>query len=252
MSEALDIRKLASDGPIERAVPRAMGSIQFGPCEQSYTVGQLAKALAAAQKVMGHAHKDSTNPHFKSKYADLASIREAAAPLAEHGVAVTQQVLSGEGGAIGVRTALMHESGEWMASSAYVVPRDAGPQAAGSVITYLRRYMLAAAAGIAQDDDDGNAGQRGSAPPAPPQKAPPAKPADLPPGLQPATPPSVKALAIEMAKLGIKDHAERIAWISGHLGRQVKSSKETSEAEIQVLIEKAKNGEAPPEPGSNG
>jgi hypothetical protein len=142
-----------------------------------------------------------------------------------------------------------------MASSAYVKPRDEGPQAAGSVVTYLRRYMLAAAACIAQDDDDGNFGQ-GKGKPKKEAAPPPAKQeAPLPPGLTPALPGSVQALAIAMAAMGIKERDARLEWMCGHLGRRVTSSKETSEAEIQMLIVKAKNGEAPPaarQPGEEG
>lgn len=128
--------------------------------DQSPTIGAIAKALAAAQKTMGNAAKDSTNPHFKSKYADLASVRDATAPLADNGIAVTQQVITGQDGVPGIRTVLMHESGEWMGSNAYCRPAQNTPQGLGSVVTYLRRYMLAAAAGIAQEDDDGNVGSQ--------------------------------------------------------------------------------------------
>lgn len=137
--------------------------------EQSPTIAALATALAIAQGEIENASKDSTNPHFNSKYADLASVRAAAKPIYGHGLAIVQQVASKPDGSIGVRTVLTHKSGEWMASRAYVKPDKSGPQAAGSVVTYLRRYMLAAALGIAQEDDDANAATTIRVPrPAPP------------------------------------------------------------------------------------
>jgi hypothetical protein len=126
--------------------------------EQSATVGALAKALAAAQGEMENALKDSDNPFFKSKYADLATIVDTCkGPLSKHGIARYQAVVTARG-IPGVRTQLIHESGEWVAATAFCEPKDGGPQALGSVITYLRRYSLAAAVGVAQDDDDGEAG----------------------------------------------------------------------------------------------
>lgn len=126
--------------------------------EQSATIGALAKALAAAQGEMDNALTEKANPFFKSKYADLAAIVDVCKlPLSNHGIARYQAVITA-GGIPGVRTQLIHESGEWVASTAFCEPKDGGPQALGSVITYLRRYSLAAAVGVAQEDDDGEAG----------------------------------------------------------------------------------------------
>jgi hypothetical protein len=133
-------------------------AISFDEPEQSAEIGQLAEALAASQDEMGNAEADSFNPHFKSNYADLASVRDASRPLFKHKLALTQQLLSRSDGAYGVRTMLAHASGEWMASRAWMHPERGGPQAAGAVITYLRRFMWAAALGIAQEDNDGDAG----------------------------------------------------------------------------------------------
>lgn len=129
-------------------------------CDQSPTIAKLATALSAAQAQIENAAKDSRNPHFQSKYADLASIRAAAEPIYAQGLSVVQQVIS-KGDLVGLRTVLAHSSGEWMASRVYLRPEKTGPQAAGSAITYLRRYMLAAVLGIAQEDDDGNAADVG-------------------------------------------------------------------------------------------
>lgn len=123
--------------------------------EQSSELGELFAALAAAQLEMENADKTSLNPHFRSKYADLAEVRSVTIPaLAKHKLALTQQPVS-SGDLVGVRTLLGHASGQWIASTYFVRPSKPDAQGAGSVITYLRRYALAAIAGIAQEDDDG-------------------------------------------------------------------------------------------------
>lgn len=132
---------------------------EFREWEQSVVIGDLATALAAAQAEMKNAAKTSANPFFKSKYADLAEVRDACLPaLNKHGIAVVQGPVTRDGRA-GVRTMLAHTSGQYMASTAFVTPKDEGPQSYGSVVSYLRRYSLAAMAGVATEDDDGNAAQ---------------------------------------------------------------------------------------------
>jgi hypothetical protein len=125
---------------------------------KSETIGALAAALAKAQGQMAGAMKDSTNPHFKSKYADLASIVEAIkAPLSNNGIAYVQTVVEHESAA-GIETILMHSSGEWMSTGPCFVPvAKTDAQGYGSAMTYARRYSLAAACGCAPEDDDGNA-----------------------------------------------------------------------------------------------
>lgn len=127
---------------------------------QSESIKELAAALAKAQAEITTAKKDSTNPHFKSKYADLASVWDAIrAPLTKHGLSVAQFPGTTETGAVSLTTVLMHSSGEWMSGVVSVKPsQDTNPQVYGSILTYLRRYALQSAVGIAADDDDGNAG----------------------------------------------------------------------------------------------
>lgn len=115
-------------------------------------------ALAAAQAEMANAAKDSNNPAFKSKYADLASVRDAVVPcLAKHGIAVMQPVIETDAGDIFVRTRLKGHGHEERCDLRLIIgKRDM--QGLGSAITYARRYGLMAMAGIApDDDDDGNA-----------------------------------------------------------------------------------------------
>lgn len=127
--------------------------------EQSDSFAELFGALAKAQGEIESASKDKKNPHFNSRYADLASVWDACrAPLSKHGLCVVQQPFT-RGALCGVRTVIGHASGQWMACIATTTPRDQGPQAYGSCVTYLRRYSLAAVAGVAPDDDDGEAAQ---------------------------------------------------------------------------------------------
>lgn len=122
---------------------------------QSESIGNLALALAKAQGEMGAAAKDANNPHFKSRYADLASIMDACrAPLAKHGLAVSQLPCRENDGSVGLTTILLHESGEFIGSSITARPAQESPQILGSLLTYLRRYSLAAICGVVQDDDD--------------------------------------------------------------------------------------------------
>lgn len=124
---------------------------------RSETIAKLAGALAKAQGEMRPASKDSLNPHFKSKYADLASVWEACrAPLSKHGLAVVQTVAQ-DGERIAVTTMLVHAEGEWISDVLHLLPQNPSPQAAGSAITFGRRYALAALVGVAPDDDDGEA-----------------------------------------------------------------------------------------------
>lgn len=124
---------------------------------KSEQINELAKALAEAQAEIENASKNSNNPHFKSKYADLAEVINTVRPVfSKHGLSVSQFPSFADGLA-SVETVLMHASGQWMSgiASAGVTKQDA--QGVGSAITYLRRYSLAAVAGIAQEDDDANA-----------------------------------------------------------------------------------------------
>ncbi len=124
---------------------------------RSQSIAALSSALAKAQGEMEGASKDSTNPHFKSKYADLASVWDACRkPLAKNGLAVLQPVTA-EGNAVTVTTILAHCSGEWISESLTMTAQQATPQAVGSTITYGRRYGLSSMVGIAPDDDDGEA-----------------------------------------------------------------------------------------------
>ncbi len=122
---------------------------------------KIATALVKAQKEFGPALKSSTNPHFKSRYADLAACVEAVIDaLNNNGIALLQQTSECADGVI-VETMFLHESGESISCGKLHVP--ASKQDAwgyGSCLTYARRFSLMTACGIAPEDDDGNAASR--------------------------------------------------------------------------------------------
>jgi hypothetical protein len=120
----------------------------------SESIKNLAASLCKAQSEMGGAVRDSKNPFFKSDYADLTSVIKAIKePFANHGLSYTQ-FPTNDDGRIGVSTLLMHESGEYLEHSYTLPTTKADPQAAGSAITYARRYALQSIAGIPTADDD--------------------------------------------------------------------------------------------------
>lgn len=126
--------------------------------ETSATTAKLEEALAKAQASFHAAAKDATNPHFGSKYADLASIMEACrAALTSNGIAVTQWPVHRDDQRLGIITRLAM-GGEWMQSTWSIPVSKGDAQGYGSAVTYARRYALAAAVGVvADEDDDGNA-----------------------------------------------------------------------------------------------
>ncbi len=121
---------------------------------QSENINELASALAKAQGEMQAAIKDSVNPFFKSKYADLGSVWDAARPvLSKNGLCVIQSTeMIGE--KIVMVTTLAHSSGQWMKSFLPLNPAKNDSQSVGAAITYLRRYSLSALVGVVCDDDD--------------------------------------------------------------------------------------------------
>lgn len=126
---------------------------------QSQELNELAKALCKAQAGMSSARMDGSNPHFRSSYATLDNIWQAARkPLTDNGLSVSQ-TLTPDNVLI---TTLLHESGQWLRSYFRLNPVKNDPQGVGSALTYGRRYSLAAIVGIAQsdEDDDGEAASK--------------------------------------------------------------------------------------------
>ena len=122
--------------------------------QKSESIAELAGALAKAQGEMAAAKKDSANPFYHSRYADLAQIVEAIRkPLSDNGLAISQLVQPDAEAAV-IETILMHQSGEWLSSTIHLRPVKTDPQGIGSAITYARRYALGAIVGLATEEDD--------------------------------------------------------------------------------------------------
>lgn len=115
----------------------------------------LFAALALAQGEIENADKNAANPHFKSKYADLAEVLNTIRPVfSKHGLSLIQSP-EFDGARVSVVTMLAHKEGGYITAQASCVPAKTDAQGVGSATTYLRRYSAAAIAGIAQEDDDG-------------------------------------------------------------------------------------------------
>lgn len=121
----------------------------------------IATALVKAQKEFGPALKTSTNPHFRSRYADLSACVEAVLDaLNNNGIYLMQLTEEHEAG-VKVATTFIHESGEQLSGGSLFMPatkHDA--QGFASALSYARRYSLMAACAIAPEDDDGNAASK--------------------------------------------------------------------------------------------
>ena len=147
--------------------------------QRSEEIAKLATALAKAQGAIEDAEKDSLNPHFKARYADLAAVRRAVRkPLADNAISVIQLPRS-NGDYVEVETILLHESGEFIGETLTVPLAVKTPQGLGSALSYARRYSLMSILGVAASDDDDAEGamvrSSNGPPPKPPAKTAPAK-----------------------------------------------------------------------------
>lgn len=127
---------------------------------ESEELGDLFTALAKAQSEMKMAKQDSTNPFFKSQYADLASVVKASRDsLSKNGLSVMQRIIPNGDAIHYLHTRLCHASGQWVESRMAIVPPKQDIQTVGSYITYLRRYTYAAIVGVVAADEDDDAEQ---------------------------------------------------------------------------------------------
>lgn len=139
---------------------------------KSESIAELSKALSKTQSEIKGAVMDSSNPFFKSKYADLTSVWEACRkPLTDNGLAIIQTGIIDNPERVAIETTLIHSSGEWISGIMSAKPVKDDPQAIGSCVTYLRRYSLSALVGICPEDDDGNAATQPSNSKEPSKKA---------------------------------------------------------------------------------
>lgn len=197
----------------------------------------IAAALAAAQSEMGKALKSANNPHFRSKYADLASVMDACLPsLNAHGIAVVQPTIDDESGRY-VETVLIHgdSDGELRCRVPLIVQKN-DMQGYGSAVTYARRYGLMSMAGIAPEDDDGNAAAKA---------APKDKPEPKREQRQKKAPSGPPQEAIDTAKTSLAgaDSLDQLKAIWSDLPKQVQivpdviQSKDARKAELQAEAE---------------
>lgn len=176
---------------------------------------KISAALVKAQKEFGPALKCSSNPHFKTRYADLAACIEAVVDaLNNNGIALVQTPHLDERG-VTVETLFVHESGEVLSGGKLHVPAaKQDPQGFGSALTYARRYGLMAACGIAPEDDDGNAATKATQQQRQPaQQKPAAKQPDTPESIAKRITASVKAGTVDQPAewLASLDDAKRDA-----------------------------------------
>lgn len=204
---------------------------------QSASIGKLAFALAKAQGEMQAAKKDSANPFFKSKYADLnevwSTIRK---PLAANQLAVIQATRI-DGNDVRLETTLAHSSGEWICSAYPVAPQKRDPQGYGSALTYARRYALSALVGVVSEiDDDGESAMIRTAPR--PEKTPEREKAaqkffavknDIKPTLE-----------IPKGKKGkVEKHLAKLGWIKKSIDELTAAQIERCNAGMDKLVAKA-------------
>lgn len=121
-------------------------------------INELASALNKVQAEVENVKKNKANPFHKSKYADLQGVWDAIRePLTKHGLSIIQLPCEAPEGHVGLRTIILHVSGQSIEDKFAMPLKDpTNPQAAGAALTYARRYALMAAVGIAPEDDDGN------------------------------------------------------------------------------------------------
>ena len=174
--------------------------------QKSETISKLAAALVRAQPMVEGAKKDSVNPHFRSKYADLGSVWDAVSGALEaNGLAISQYPDETSQGQPALTTMLIHESGEWIAATYPLISVKQDPQGFASAQTYARRYGLAAVMGVISEDDDGQAASR---PPKPPEPKPAPAPVPQQPSQEPA--PEAKSRA-QIAKEWAEKQIPKIA-----------------------------------------
>ncbi len=155
----LKIAKLSGEME-EASKASAREPIQY----ESGETNKLSEAFAKAQLEMEEANQKSTNPFFKSQYADLGSVvRASRMALGKHGLSMMQRVIPSDQGKSYLHTRMMHASGQWMESRMEIDPPKKDIQSLGSYITYLRRYTYSSMVGVisGNEDDDGEAAMRG-------------------------------------------------------------------------------------------
>lgn len=137
----------------------AQETIAWSPTGADSIKRNLATSLAKAQAECQNVVMNKTNPHFRSRYADLSAVRDAIIPVfAKHGLSIIQAPTASDQYGFHLETRLLHVSGEEIVWR-FPLPGDfTKMQAIGSAISYARRYTISAIGAVAsEEDDDGNA-----------------------------------------------------------------------------------------------
>lgn len=201
-------------------------------------MSELYKKLAQAQSEFDDVKFDKTNPHFKSKYATLAAIKDAIEPaLHRHGFAIVQPWECMDNGDVKLTTKLLHESGEEITLASSIIKGGRPDQQMGSSFTYQRRYQISSALFLfAEEDDDGELTEGREAPPQPIVKAP-KKPIAVPP----ANPELLSTEQVKTIKQLTKDKPGLYEEIKEFAGKDLVSNIEASKYEVIMKIIKAYN-----------
>lgn len=147
----------------------------------SESIAKLSAALVSASAEMPAVSFDEQNPFLKNRFASLGAVIAAVRPiLAKHNLAIMQFACSDASGRVGVKTRLIHSSGEYLEEAIYLDALEekgkSRAQVAGSIITYLRRYSQSAMLNLYADADTDGTGtdstHRPSAPSSTPARPP--------------------------------------------------------------------------------
>lgn len=208
--------------------------------KMSDAIDQIATALAKAQGEITNPAKDSENPHFKSRYADLAAgINAVKNALSSNGIAVVQSTYM-DGEIMMLSTRLVHSSGQWFGSEYPVCKFPIKHQEAGSAMSYSRRYALFALVGIAGDDDDGNEASKSETP------APAKRKAAPPPPVNHQLP--SEAEIMELMQMGDDKTREGLValqtWWKGLTGAQRYALGDKQKDEWKLMAERLEQGMA--------
>jgi hypothetical protein len=128
---------------------------------QSGELNELGKALALCQGEFQAVYKGTAANKYN--YADLEAVLAASRDItSKNGLSVVQMNMSkalGNNLLVGVKTMLLHESGQYISGEIYVpavaTKMNTLVQMAGVNISYLRRYGLQSILGLATTDTDG-------------------------------------------------------------------------------------------------
>jgi hypothetical protein len=206
---------------------------------QSDSIGELAKALSAAQGEMDAAKKDSKGNY--GKYTTISSILEVVKDaLSRNGLAVVQAPMPCESGCICLRTTLMHTSGQWIASQLTMKAENVSPQKIGSVITYARRYALAALLGVGQEDDDAQAAQDAyekQTRKAQKEAVQQVRQQAAANNVDPLTTEQLKALMARFRERGVPEREDYLVDVSHVIGRHIDSCKSLTVAEFRKYMQ---------------